>query len=144
MLMLSCKAACVACSFLMRFRLPAPMFPPQKPPQNRNRCTAKQASPSHAVLQLALGAHQETICMELDSKGPQPDHMAQGYAHPRDHSGHGHACRAHATRMLGSAMIPPGVMVGSLRVSAPGWEGWVIDGFRVRLLGCASWNRFIA
>ena len=77
--------------------------------------------------------------MELDSEGPQPDYMAQGYAHPRDHSGHGHACRTHASRMLGSAMLPAGVNMGSLRVSAPGWEGWIIDGFRVRWPGCASW-----
>ena len=69
--------------------------------------------------------------MDLVGEGLRPPHLGQGYAHPSDHSGHGPACQAHGSRLKGSTLLPPEVAVGSLRISAPGWEGWILDGFRV-------------
>ena len=41
-------------------------------------------------------------------------------------------------------MLPSGVSVGSLRISAPGWEGWIVEGFRVsglpKELSCAAYH----
>ena len=83
-----------------------------------------------AGVQLALGAHEETICVGTSAEGQQPRHLAHGYAAPWQHSAHAH-CNATAKRARGGALLPPGLAVGSLRISAPGWEGWVLDGLQV-------------
>ena len=81
-------------------------------------------------MQLALGAHEETICVDTEEDGPQPKHLVHGYAEPWQHSAHAN-CAAQAKRALGASLLPAGMPVGSLRISAPGWEGWVLDGLEV-------------
>ncbi len=65
----------------------------------------------------------------------------RGYGHPAAHNlsagagrggqagGHaGGACVRAAARRRGEALVPAGTPVGAVRVSAAGWEGWVLAG----------------
>ena len=40
-------------------------------------------------------------------------------------------CQHKAHRIRGARMIPKSDNVGAVRVSASGWEGWVLDGLQV-------------
>lgn len=54
--------------------------------------------------------------------------IAQGYSHPDVHATTVNCARS-ALRILGSEALPPGERVDALRISANGWEGFVLDGF---------------
>ena len=67
----------------------------------------------------------------MGMEAEQPKQLAQGYAAPWHYSAHA-ACTQQAKRRLGASLLPAAVPLGSLRVSAPGWEGWVLDGLQAR------------
>lgn len=89
--------------------------------------------------------------MRLDEAGVLLDwNVAHGYGHPSAHNlsalaaadpaaaadGVGAAaaagCNRTALRRIGSDLVPRVVEVGAVRVSVTGWEGWVMEGLRVR------------
>jgi hypothetical protein len=68
--------------------------------------------------------------------GPQPGagapadvELARGYSAPAAHAVAPGACPRVAARLPGAEALPPGERVGALRVSANGWEGFVLEGF---------------
>ena len=81
-------------------------------------------------MQLALGAEDEAICVPYAPEEPSVQH---GYSHPSMHNASvlGHACRQAASRRRGAGLVPPHVEVGAVSISAPGWEGWVLQGLQV-------------
>lgn len=88
-----------------------------------------------AAAQVALGAEDEAICLP---HLPEDASVVHGYGHPAMHnaSALGPECRQGAVRCRGADLVAPAVEVGAIRISAPGWEGWVLDGLQVRA-GCA-------
>lgn len=54
--------------------------------------------------------------------------IAQGYSHPDVHATTLNCARS-AIRIVGSEALPPGEQVDALRISANGWEGFVLEGF---------------
>ncbi len=67
----------------------------------------------------------------IDTASPLPPNVeiARGYSDPAAHAVAGHACARSALRIPGAEAIPAGEKVGALRISANGWEGFVLDGF---------------
>ena len=41
-------------------------------------------------------------------------------------------CLQRAERTQGARLVPPGVNVGAIRISASGWEGWILEGLQVQ------------
>lgn len=97
---------------------------------------------------LALGGADEAICVQrvpaisnrsammggpARTRGVEVE-VLRGYSSPQAHNlsagsgAAGGACARVATRRRGEALVPPGTPVGALRVSAAGWEGWVLEG----------------
>jgi len=105
--------------------------------------------------QVALGSREEEVCLDVqqDEAGTPMDwNVAHGYGHPSAHNlsaialaapaaaadgvggtaaGAG-GCNRTALRRTGSDLVPRDVEVGAVRVSVTGWEGWVMEGLRVR------------
>ena len=98
---------------------------------------------------LALGGADEAICVQrapavtngsAAAGGPVralavEAEVHRGYSSPQAHNlsaglgaAGGGACVRVAARRRGEALVPPGTPVGALRVSAAGWEGWVLEG----------------
>lgn len=46
-------------------------------------------------------------------------------------------CLQWADRVRGERLVPHDVDVGAIRISASGWEGWILEGLQVR---SDSWN----
>jgi hypothetical protein len=55
--------------------------------------------------------------------------IARGYSDPAAHAVAEHMCAHSALRVPGAETIPLEEKVGALRISANGWEGFVLDGF---------------
>jgi hypothetical protein len=82
-------------------------------------------------VQVALGADDAPICAD---PGPQGRvEVARGYGHPDTHvvAPEKGICQRFARRKPGTGFVPPDVEVGAIRISATGWEGWVIEGLKV-------------
>ena len=98
---------------------------------------------------LALGGADEAICVQRAPAASNGSTAAgararalgveaealRGYSSPQAHNlsvglgaAGGGACARVASRRRGEALVPPGTPVGALRVSAAGWEGWVLEG----------------
>ena len=43
-------------------------------------------------------------------------------------------CTERAKRIQGARLVPPDLNVGAVRISASGWEGWILEGLQVRVL----------
>ena len=84
-------------------------------------------------MQVALGREEEPLCLDV---GTSDGALAAGYAHPDAHREANEAagCRQRAVRTVGHRYVAHGVEIGSLHVNAPGWEGWVLQGFQVGAL----------
>lgn len=42
------------------------------------------------------------------------------------------SCQLMSVRRTANSLVLPEVEVGAVRISAAGWEGWIIEGLRVR------------
>ena len=58
--------------------------------------------------------------------------LQRGYGHPEAHS-KTNACQLSTVRQPAHSLIPPEVRVGAIRISATGWEGWIIEGLKVAI-----------
>lgn len=54
----------------------------------------------------------------------------RGYGHPDVHSNL-QGCQTLAHRHQAHKFVSPDVDVGAIRISATGWEGWVLEGLKV-------------
>ena len=80
--------------------------------------------------QVALGNQSEPLCLDFGSADYS---LAAGYAHPQAHveAPGGQQCRKQVARQQGQHFLPSSVDVGGLHISAPGWEGWILQGLQV-------------
>jgi len=74
------------------------------------------------------------MCMDVEvrsSGGRASDVDGQrGYGHPDVHAPR-QGCQRRALRQPAGALIAADVEVGAVRISATGWEGWVLQGLQV-------------
>ena len=86
--------------------------------------------------QVALGHEEADMCMDVEAhglgRGVEVDGQ-RGYGHPDLHSPR-RGCQRRALRRPGGALIAPDVEVGAVRISATGWEGWILQGIEVRII----------
>ena len=47
-------------------------------------------------------------------------------------------CVRAVQRRRGASLVPEDVEVGAVRISVTGWDGWVLEGLRVRSFSMAS------
>lgn len=93
--------------------------------------------------QVALGAEDGDMCVP---DVPGEPAVLHGYGHPQQHnaSALGEACRQGARRVRGAGLVPAATEVGAVRIGAPGWEGWVLQGLQVGLFAHGTptaWSR---
>ena len=99
------------------------------------------------VHKVPLGAPEQRgpTCLELKSGAaaagagiaspvtfPTSVELSRGYADPAAHAIDQHAsgvCARSALRLPGADALPAGAVVGAMRISASGWEGFVLEGF---------------
>ena len=104
------------------------------------QCLADSPTPAgvrltaHLHAQVALGAEDEAVCIPAAADA---DLLAlHGYSHPDRHnvSMSGQVCRPGpaSRRVRGAGLVPANTEVGAVRIGAPGWEGWVLQGLQVR------------
>ena len=77
------------------------------------------------------------MCMDVEapgmgSRGVEVDGQ-RGYGHPDLHAPR-RGCQRRALRRPGGALIVTDVEVGAVRISATGWEGWILQGIEVRTI----------
>eukprot|EP00887_Chlorella_sp_A99_P001125 scaffold14.g1125.t1 len=80
------------------------------------------------------GPRQEGyICLEPKAAAGVPPaaraEMARGYAAPSVHAVPAESCQLMAKRTPGASAVGSEEQVAAIRVSANGWEGWVLEGF---------------
>lgn len=91
------------------------------------------------VHKVALGAPSQrgTACLALHANATwaraataaaAAADLARGYSNPAAHAVDASACARRIPRLPGSEAVPTGVRVGAIRLSANGWEGFVLDG----------------
>lgn len=87
-------------------------------------------------LQVALGHEEAEICLDADSAAlgfkDGEINTQRGYGHPDLHA-RLDGCQNSSVRKPAHALIPADVKVGAVRISATGWEGWIIEGLKVIL-----------
>lgn len=84
-------------------------------------------------LELRSGAAAAAGGLAGSASFPTNVELARGYSDPAahamdEHSGGG-GCARSALRLPGAEALPAGQMVGAMRISANGWEGFVLEGF---------------
>lgn len=86
------------------------------------------------VMQVALGHQEADICLDANDSviGFKDGEITarRGYAHPGLHD-RLEGCTNLTTRKTAQSVIPPEVKVGAVRISATGWEGWILEGLKV-------------
>ena len=89
------------------------------------------------ALQVAVGHEEQDICLDADSSqlemSSREVDALRGYGHPDLHAAL-EGCQRLAQRRPAHSLIPPDVEVGAIRISATGWEGWVLEGLKVRAI----------
>lgn len=97
-------------------------------------CQSKALGLRKLVMQVALGHEEAEICLDSDegSLGLKDGEVSvhRGYGRPELHSNL-RGCQSSTVRKPAHALILPDVKVGAIRISATGWEGWIIRGLEV-------------
>jgi len=76
-----------------------------------------------------VGRQKSIVTGSTTTPLPPNVEIARGYSDPAAHAVSERACARSALRVPGAEAIPAGERVGALRISANGWEGFVLDGF---------------
>jgi hypothetical protein len=76
-----------------------------------------------------VGVQKNTVTGSTIAPLPPNVEIARGYSDPAAHAVNERACARSALRVPGAEAIPEGERVGALRISANGWEGFVLEGF---------------
>lgn len=88
------------------------------------------------LAQAALGNAEEEICLDpLVSRSPSQlsVDIERGYGNPRLHALTAKCVRS-TLRRQAADLVANDQAIGAVRISASGWEGWIIDGLQVHLL----------
>lgn len=84
-----------------------------------------------------MGHKDCEICLDVNMTGmgykDSEINTRRGYGHPTVH-GKLEECQQRGVRKHPRALIPPDVKVGAVRISATGWEGWILEGMKVPIL----------
>lgn len=94
-------------------------------------------------VQVALGHEEAEICLDADPAAlgfkDGEINTQRGYGHPDLHA-RLDGCQNSSVRKSAQSLIPSDVRVGAVRISATGWEGWIIKGLKVLagLLQCEA------
>ncbi|KAK9792043.1 hypothetical protein WJX73_001872 [Symbiochloris irregularis] len=90
---------------------------------------------------VALGHHSVDICLSsfphpiaTDPSHRKVDPLKRGYGCPQSHAP-SNACVSPVKRQRGDDVMLGVGDVGAVRISAPGWEGWIIEGLKGILSG---------
>ncbi|KAK9809455.1 hypothetical protein WJX73_009406 [Symbiochloris irregularis] len=84
--------------------------------------------------EVALGDKEQAVCIYNNAADPANLTLDQaqalhGYGDPNLHVT-SDACLETQQRRMGDAVLDPGAAIGAVHISAPGWEGKVIDGLK--------------
>ena len=85
--------------------------------------------------QAPLGAVEEEICTEaLASRKPSQlsIDIERGYGQPKLHTVTG-SCTRLVRRLPAALAVPASLDVGRVRISASGWEAWILEGLQACL-----------
>ncbi|KAG7667283.1 hypothetical protein Ndes2526B_g04214 [Nannochloris sp. 'desiccata'] len=97
--------------------------------QRGNTCLELQAGRGDSVEGGEVVVQKNTVIGSTRAPLPPNVEIARGYSDPAAHAVSEHACVRSALRVPGAEAIPAGERIGALRISANGWEGFVLDGF---------------
>jgi hypothetical protein len=82
---------------------------------------------------VGMGHQEGKTCVCARAAGPQRVVGLRVICALQAHNVSLAGCTRKALRRGGAALVPDGVEIGAIRVSASGWEGWVLEGLRVSL-----------
>ena len=107
--------------------------------QKLNTLSRRHCEPWLLNVQVALGHVEAEICLDADSAAlgfkDGEINTQRGYGHPDLHA-RMEGCQNSSVRKTARSLIPADVKVGAVRISATGWEGWIIEGLKVNSLSC--------